>query len=189
MKELSLNILDIAENSVKADAKTVKIELFEDDKTFKMKISDDGKGMTEDFLSTVTDPFSTTRTTRKVGLGIPFLKLAAEQTGGSFNISSKHESIYPDSHGTVTEALFYKNNIDFTPLGDIISTVTTLIIGNPDIRWIFRHKTEKGTTELDTNALKDVLGDVPLNTPEVIAWISEYLKEQYQEFDYNFNGV
>lgn len=181
MKELSLNILDIAMNSVKAKADTVKITLTETDGSFTMSIEDNGCGMKDDFLKTVTDPFSTTRTTRKVGMGIPFLKLAAEQTGGSFTISSKHESEFPDSHGTVTTAVFDKTSIDFTPLGDIVSTVTTLIQGSPDIHWIFSHKTPLGEVSLDTDELKAVLGDVPLDNTEVIIWIKGYLEEAYSE--------
>lgn len=181
MKELSLNILDIAMNSVKARASTVTVELTETEETFTMSISDNGCGMKKDFLKTVTDPFSTTRTTRKVGMGIPFLKLAAEQTGGSFEICSKHESEYPDSHGTVTTAVFDKTSIDFTPLGDIVSTVTTLIQGSPDIRWIFKHTLPKGEISLDTNELKEVLGGVPLDNTEVILWIKGCLEEAYSE--------
>lgn len=187
MKELSLNILDIAKNSVKAKATKILVTLTETDECFTMCISDDGCGMKKDFLLTVTDPFSTTRTTRKVGMGIPFLKLAAEQTGGSFSIESHHESDYPDSHGTVTTASFNKNNIDFTPLGDVISTVTTLIQGSPDIRWVFCHTTPKGEVSLDTDELKAVLGDVPLDNIEVIMWIKDYLEEAYSEMEYNFS--
>ena len=179
MKELSLNILDIAMNSVKARADKVSIELEETAERLSVKITDNGCGMKKDFLDTVTDPFSTTRTTRNVGLGIPLFKLAAEQTGGSFEISSKHESEYPDEHGTVTAASFVKNHLDFTPLGDVVSSVIVLIQGSPDIRWIFTHKTEKGEVALDTAELKEVLGDVPLDNVEVLNWISEYLKEQY----------
>lgn len=179
VKELSLNILDIAKNSVKAGADTVYVTLTETDDTFTMAISDNGCGMKPDFLKTVTDPFSTTRTTRKVGMGIPFLKLAAEQTGGSFKIESKHESAYPQDHGTVTTAVFNKNSIDFTPLGDIISTVTTLIQGSPDIRWIFTHTMPQNEVSLDTQELKTVLGEVPLDNLEVILWIKGYLEEAY----------
>lgn len=183
MKELSLNILDIAMNSVKAKADTVKVILTETDDTFEMKIADNGCGMKKDFLETVTDPFSTTRTTRNVGLGIPFLKLAAEQTGGSFSITSKHESEFPESHGTVTKAVFNKNNIDYTPLGDIVSTVTTLIQGSPDIHWVFTHICPNGEVSVDTDELKAVLGDVPLDNTEVVIWIKGYLEEAYSELE------
>ncbi len=179
MKELSLNILDIAQNSVKAEADRIKITIEETDSTLTFSVEDNGCGMTPDFLKSVTDPFCTTRTTRKVGLGIPLLKLAAEQTGGKLEIESKHVSLYPDSHGTKTSALFYKNHMDFTPLGDIISTVVTLIQGQPDISWRFVHKMKDKTVELHTDEMKEILGDVPLDNFEVISWINEYLKEQY----------
>ncbi len=187
MKELSLNILDIAMNSVKANATKIEIVLTETDETFTMSISDNGCGMKRDFLSTVTDPFSTTRTTRKVGMGIPFLKLAAEQTGGSFSIESRHESEFPDNHGTVTTASFDKTSIDFTPLGDVVSTVITLIQGSPDIRWIFSHTCPKGEVSLDTDELKAVLGDVPLDNADVIIWIKDYLSEAYSDMEYSFS--
>jgi len=167
MKELSLNILDIAENSVKAKATKVEIKLEEDSEILKFSISDNGCGMKPDFLKTVVDPFATTRTTRPVGLGIPFLKLAAEQTGGSMDITSRHIEDFPDSHGTTTSAVFYKNHIDAAPLGDIVETVVTLIQCNPDIEFSFTHVTEDRTVRLETAELKEVLGDVPLNNIEV----------------------
>ena len=181
MKELSLNILDIAMNSVKAGAGTVEITLRETPDTLTISIRDNGCGMTPDFLAAVTDPFTTTRTTRKVGLGIPLFKLASEQTGGSFSITSRHESLYPADHGTETAAVFNKNHIDFTPLGDVISTLTTLIQGAPEIRWRYVHTLPGGEVSLDTEELRAVLGDVPLSEPDVIAWIAGYLEEQYAE--------
>ena len=185
MKELSLNILDIAMNSVKARADTVSITLTETDQTLEIKTEDNGCGMKKELLETVTDPFTTTRTTRKVGLGIPFFKMEAEQTGGYLTVTSKHESEFPDTHGTVTTALFYKNHLDFTPLGDLASTVVTLIQGSPDIRWIFLHKTPHGEISLDTDEMKAVLGDIPLSTPDVLVWIDENLREQYAQAGYN----
>lgn len=179
MKELSLNILDIVENSVKAGASLTEIYVTEEGKTLTITIKDDGCGMTDEVQKTVTDPFYTTRTTRKVGMGIPLLKLEAELTGGKIEIASKHISKFPDQHGTVVNALFYKNHIDFTPLGDVISTITTLIQGHPDTDFLFVHKTEKKSVTLDTRELRKVLEGVPLNTYEVIKWINEYLKEQY----------
>lgn len=181
MKELSLNVLDIAMNSVKARASLVKIEILEDTETLSIIISDNGCGMKKDFLKGVTNPFCTTRTTRKVGMGIPLLKLQAEQTGGSFNITSRHESEYPDSHGTKTEALFYKNHIDMTPLGDIVESIITLIQGNPDIDFLFVHKMNETEINLDTRQMREVLGDIPLNSVEVLGWAAETLHEQYKQ--------
>lgn len=180
MKELSLNILDIAMNSVRAEAKNIEIKIEETDSVMKVVITDDGSGMSEETLKKVTDPFCTTRKTRKVGLGIPFYKLAAEQTGGSFEIRSKMKDETSDISGTTVIAEFIKTHIDCLPLGDIISTVITLIQGSPEIDFVFIHN----SVRLATKELREVLGDVPLSSPEVLSWISEYLKEQYNEMKY-----
>ncbi len=177
MKELSLNILDITENSVKAGATLTEISIVEIGDTLTLTIKDDGCGMSDDVLKTVENPFYTTRTTRKVGLGIPLLKMAAEMTGGSVKIVS---SIDPDNHGTTVTAVFFKNHLDFTPLGDIKETVVTLIQGHPDTDFLFIHKNDIGEVTLDTRELRVVLEGVPLDTYEVIVWIKEYLNEQYQ---------
>lgn len=180
MKELSLNILDIAENSVRAKSSLITIAIVEDSETLKVTVGDNGCGMTAEILQDVTNPFCTTRTTRKVGLGIPLLKLQAEQTGGSVTIVSRHESEFPDTHGTETTALFYKNHIDMTPLGDIIATIVTLIQCNPHLDFLFTHTAANGEVKLDTRELREVLGGIPLNTAEVIMWIKENLTEQYE---------
>ena len=179
MKELALNILDIAENSVKAKATLTKISIEETDNQIILTFTDNGDGMTEEIRQTVTDPFYTTRTTRKVGMGLPLLKLEAEMTGGSITVTSKHISEDPINHGTKVCAVFYKNHIDCTPLGDVIETVATLIQGHPDTDFLFTHKIEEREITLDTRELREVLEGVPLNTYEVIKWIKEFLKEQY----------
>ena len=179
MKELSLNILDIAENSVKAGASLTEIHISETDDTVVIKITDNGCGMTEEILKSVTDPFYTTRTTRKVGMGLPLLKLEAEQTGGEVTVESKPQCDYPEDHGTVVCARFNKKHIDFTPLGDVISSIITLIQGHPDTDFLFEHNVSGKTVRLDTRELRTVLEDVPLNSYEVINWIREYLAEQY----------
>ena len=173
MKELSLNILDITENSVKAGATLTEININETEENLVLTIIDDGHGMTAEILDSVTNPFTTTRTTRKVGMGIPLLKLAAEQTGGEVAITSKHESEFPDSHGTVVKAVFHKNHIDFTPLGDVVATVTTLIQGHPDTDFLFIHSKDENEVRLDTRELRQMLEGVPLDTYEVIKWIEE----------------
>ena len=178
MKEISLNILDITENSVKAGATLTEIYVDEAGDTLTLTIKDDGCGMTEETVKSVTDPFYTTRTTRKVGLGIPLLKLACEQTGGTLSIIS---SVDDDTHGTTVTAVFFKNHIDFTPLGDVISSIVTLIQGHPNTDFLFRHSTERGAVELDTREIRAVLDDVPLDTYEVILWIRDNLEEQYKE--------
>lgn len=179
MKELSLNILDIVENSVKAGATLTEISIDEDDTLLCLMIIDNGCGMTDEILNSVTDPFYTTRTTRKVGLGLPLLKLEAEQTGGELIVESKHESLFPQNHGTKVCAKFFKNHIDFTPLGDVTATITTLIHGHPDTDFLFNHNLGDKTVLLDTRELRKVLDGVPLNNYEVIKWVEEYLLEQY----------
>lgn len=176
MKELSLNILDVTENSVKAGASLTQILLEETDVTLTIKIIDNGCGMDEETVKSVVDPFYTTRTTRKVGLGVPLLKMAAEQTDGRFSVKS---NVSEDNHGTSVTAVFNKNHLDFTPLGDIISTLTTLIQGHPDTDFYFSHKKGGDEVTLDTRELRQVIEGVPLNSYEVIKWIEEYLNEQY----------
>ncbi len=184
MKELSLNILDIAQNSVKAGASVIRIILNETSEILRITIEDNGCGMKKDFLESVTNPFTTTRTTRSVGLGIPLFMLASQQTGGEFEINSRHFEDYPDDHGTIISASFVKNHLDFTPLGDVVATIVVLIQGQPQIHWVYEHITEKVQISLDTDQLKEVLGDVPLDTYEVIEWIEGYLREQYSESGY-----
>lgn len=181
MKELSLNILDIAQNSVKARAKNIEITINEDDVSLEFTIKDDGCGMSEEFLARVTDPFTTTRTTRKVGLGLPLLKMEAEQTGGSLEITSKEESKGED-HGTTVRALFRKDSIDYIPLGDIIGTLCVLIQGADEVDYVFTHKRRgKESVELSTKEMREMLGDLPLSTPDVIAWLRDFLEEGYAE--------
>ncbi len=183
MKELSLNILDIVENSTKAKAELVEIAITEDEDILTIGITDNGTGMREETLLSVSNPFYTTRTTRKVGMGIPLFRFAAEQTGGSLTITSKHFEEYPDSHGTTVTAVFNKKHIDFTPLGDVISTVTTLIQGHPSVDFLFTHSKEDSKVFLDTREIRTVLDGVPLDTFEVLIWIKENLEEQYCEFN------
>ena len=180
MKELSLNILDIAQNSVTARSSLIKIELVETSETLTITVSDNGCGMSKEMVQNVTDPFTTSRTTRKVGMGIPLFKMAAEQTGGYLTITSKSEVDFPNDHGTVTKAHFYKNHLDYTPLGDIINTIVTLIQGMGEIDLIFSHKSESFDVLLDTREIRETLGgDIPLSIPDVLVWITEFLKENY----------
>ena len=182
MKEISLNILDIAENSVKAGASLTEIGITENSEKLILSIKDDGSGMSEETVKSVIDPFFTTRTTRRVGMGIPLLKMAAEQTGGELTIKSKLKTDTSVDHGSIVTAVFNKNHLDYTPLGDVISTVTTLIQGHPDSDFLFIHTYMDKEIRLDTRELRGILEDVPLNTYEVISWISSFLNEQYNGF-------
>ena len=179
MKELSLNVLDITMNSVKAGATLIEILIEETDARLEIVIRDNGCGMTDEIVEQLKNPFYTTRTTRKVGMGVPLLTLAAEQTGGHVTIVSDTEAENPAAHGTTVTAVFDKTHLDFTPLGDMVPTVVTLIQGSPDIDFHFRHTRPDGTAELKTAELRAILGDVSLGTFEVLQWIGEYLREQY----------
>lgn len=173
MRELSLNVMDVAQNSVRAEATLVRISVTESDKDDRLtiEIADDGCGMTQEQVQQVIDPFFTTRTTRKVGLGVPLFKLSAEQTGGSFDIQSEK------GVGTTTTASYVKSHVDMTPLGDINSTVKILIRCNPQIDFVYTCTTDNGSFTLDTRELREVLGDVSLDTPDVLLWIGDYLEE------------
>ncbi len=177
MRELSLNVMDIVQNSLSAGAGLVEISVLEDQKADRLAIvvTDDGKGMTAEQVSHVIDPFYTTRTTRKVGLGVPLFKMEAEMTGGEFSIQSS------PGVGTTVKAQFVPSSVDMIPLGDINATVGLLIKCNPDRDFIFRREKDGQSFTLDTRELRAVLGeDVPLDTNEVTQWIEEYLKENTQ---------
>ena len=177
MRELSLNVLDIAQNSVSANASLVEIELIEDTKKNELLIGiyDNGKGMTSEQVENVRDPFFTTRTTRKVGMGIPLFKFAAEMTGGSFEIESEV------GVGTKVRAYFKTDHLDFTPIGDMTSTIITLITMNLHMDFIYRRKLNSNEFTVDTRQLKEILGDVPLNEPSIVSWIQQYINENTKQ--------
>ncbi len=187
MKELSLNVLDIVQNSLTAGASLVKITLTENEEgILKLTVADDGKGMSKEILEGVTNPFYTTRTTRKVGLGIPLLKLSAEQTGGTLTIFSKEKKEGTGDHGTVITATFDTKSIDFTPLGDMVSTLCTLVQRGGEVDYEYSHSTPKGAVTLSTREMRQMLGEgIPLNSFEVIQWLEGYLTEQYEVLNAN----
>ncbi len=174
MRELSLNILDIAQNSLSAGAGLVTLTVDEDSgaDSLTLRVEDDGRGMDADTLQRVRDPFYTTRTTRKVGMGIPLFRMAAEMTGGSLDIVSE------PGKGTAVTASFSLSHIDRMPLGDMAGTVTALIRLNPGVDFVYRHTVDGRSFEMDTRELRAQLGDVPLSEPDVMEWIDGYLREQ-----------
>lgn len=181
MTEISLNILDIAENSIRAEASLIHIEVLADIKgdTLTVGIKDNGKGMTKEQVANCMDPFFTTRTTRKVGLGIPFFRMAAIATEGEFVISSEVGT------GTDVKAVFRLSHIDRMPLGDINSTIYTLIAFNTNIEFIFSYSYDERQFILDTREFKEILNGVPLDSPEVLKYLKEYLDENKVEVDRN----
>ncbi|MGN0562951.1 MAG: ATP-binding protein [Candidatus Fimenecus sp.] len=166
-------MLDIAQNSIAAAATQIQIEVVErtDAHTLTIGIYDNGCGMTDEQVKSVLDPFYTTRTTRKVGMGVPLFKMAAEQTGGSLTVSSKV------GIGTNIKAVFHTDSVDFTPLGDMASTVTTLVSMNTEIQFLYRHKVDKREFIFDTAEIREILGDVPLSEPAVVQWMREFIEE------------
>ncbi|MEF9945371.1 MAG: ATP-binding protein [Lachnospiraceae bacterium] len=179
MPEIALNILDVAENSVRADASLVEITVAVQTKedTLTVMIKDNGCGMSETQVEKVMDPFFTTRKTRKVGLGVPFFKQAAECTGGSFTITSQ------EGTGTVVTAIFGLSHIDRMPLGDMNATIHTLVVFNQSIDFIYTYCYDDKSFVLDTRELKEILGDVSFQTAEVSGFIKEYLSENEADTD------
>lgn len=173
MKELSLHILDVTQNSFTAGAKAVDLSVTERCGMLTLVVADNGRGMSPEFLARVTDPFTTTRTTRKVGLGIPLLQLAAQQTGGSLNIQSTV------GVGTTVTAVFCGDSIDLPPLGDMAVTVALLCQGMPgDVELTYTRMTEKGVFRFDTREMRAILGpDTPLGHPEITQWMQAYIAE------------
>ncbi len=184
MEEFSLYVLDITMNSVRAGAREIGIKLEEAGEKLCFSVTDDGCGMSRETVEKLSDPFFTTRKTRSVGLGVPFLKMLAEQTGGSVKIESRPESEFPTDHGTRIEAVFGLNHIDFIPLGNMTDTLVALIQGNPGINFTFDHITPRGKVHLSCAELRAVLGDdVSLADFEILEWIRGYLTEGYEEIN------
>ncbi len=179
MRELSLNVMDIAQNSISAGASLITIEVVEDltQDVLSIAVKDNGRGMTPEQVQNVTDPFYTTRTTRNVGLGVPLFKMEAEMTGGSFTIDSVV------GQGTELKAVFHPSSVDMIPLGDINGTMLLLVTGNTDRDFLFTRSYKDHNAQrdfaLDTKELRQVLGgEVSLNAPEVVLWIKGFLEEQ-----------
>ena len=179
MKDLSLHILDIAQNSIAAGSGLIKVTLTEyrGSDLYRIEIGDNGKGMTPDFAATVTDPYVTSRTTRKVGLGLSLFKQNAERTGGTLKILSE------SGRGTIVSADFGLSSIDRPPLGDIAGTMVLLAAANLKTRFIYRHITEKGEYIFDTKKVNEMLEELPISEPGVIRFLKEMIRENLQEIN------
>lgn len=179
MTEISLNILDVAENSTRAGASVVTVTVDADFSADQLTviIQDDGCGMTAEQVERVTDPFFTSRTTRKVGLGVPFFKYAAESTGGSFSIESV------PGEGTTVTAVFILSHIDRMPLGDITSTIHTLVIGHPQTDFVYHYHYNDRSFTMDTREFRAIIGDIPFDEPDISNYILDFLKENKLETD------
>ncbi len=171
MEDLALHILDIAQNSLEAGAGTIQIEILEnpEEDRLTIEVRDDGRGMDQETLAKATDPFFTTRTTRKVGMGLPLLAAAAKAAGGSFAIHSK-----PGEGSTVT-AVFQHKHIDRAPLGDIETTVMVLLAGHSEKDIFFRHRVKDREFELDTRDFR--AADIDLSSPVGLAILREAIRK------------
>jgi hypothetical protein len=169
MIELSLHILDIAENSTRAGAGMVRITISEDRAAdrYTVEIEDDGEGMDEETARKALDPFFTTKTVRRIGLGLPMLKQAAERAEGRMEVRTGK------GQGTKITAEFRRSHIDRQPLGNIAATVTALIAGNPGTDFVYRHDSGRGCYILDTREVRSRIGDIPISRPEVLQWIKD----------------
>jgi len=177
MNELALHILDIAQNSIRARAKLIRISIHENSEKnrYSIHIEDDGSGMTMEQVNKVGDPFFTSRTSRKVGLGIPLLKQTAEQTAGTFEISSK------EGEGTQLRATLTKDHLDRPILGDIAGTLLILAANEnaTDIR--YKHVTDKGEYCVDTREIKESLDGTPITTPEIRQFLMEMIVQNLEQ--------
>ncbi|HYE81279.1 MAG TPA: ATP-binding protein [Clostridia bacterium] len=178
MRDLSLHILDLAQNSISAEASLVSITIIEDMVKDRLTIciEDNGRGMDKDFLEKVMDPFVTTRTSRKVGLGIPLMYAACKRCDGDLIIESERNV------GTKLTATFKHSHIDRAPVGDMAETMLSLIISgsdeNRDVDFVYRHVIGKSEYCLDTREIKSALGnDVSMAEPDVLMWIKDYINE------------
>jgi anti-sigma regulatory factor (Ser/Thr protein kinase) len=173
LRELALHLLDIVENSISAKARNIRIEVEENESTDRLRMSviDDGKGMDAEMVARVIDPFVTSRTTRKVGLGIPLLKEAAEACCGGLTIQSEL------GKGTRVDVEFQRSHIDRMPLGDLAGTFLTVLIGSPEIHWTLLYRVNDRDFLFDDTVVKQELADVPLSEPSVLNYLRETLQE------------
>lgn len=174
MRELSMHILDLAQNSIAAGASRIEIDVSADTKTDRLAISvkDNGRGMPGEFAEKVTDPFTTTRTVRRVGLGIPMFAESARACDGELAVQST------PGRGTTVTADYRLSHIDRAPLGDIASTLVALIAANPEIEIRYRQTVDGREFVLDTEQIKAELEGVPISEAPVLKWIREYVAEQ-----------
>ena len=173
MEDLSLHILDIVENAIAAKAKKIDLlireELNED--RLVIEIADDGIGMDDEVREKATDPFFTTRASRRVGLGLSLMAQAGREAGGMLRIESEL------GKGTKVTATFQYSHIDRKPLGSMIETMTTLLLGNPELDISYSHQKEGKTYTLSSYALKEQFKNRSLAAPEVIRWLKKHLRE------------
>ena len=183
MRELSLHILDIVENGIAAGGNCVWIEVDEARQKDRLKIliRDNGRGMPVEKVDNINDPFITSRTTRRVGLGLSLLAAATERCNGTVRVDTQ------PGKGTQIEATFRYSHIDRAPLGDMAATITTLIIGNPGIDFVYSHRIDGNDFSLDTREIRAEMEDLSLSDPVVIQHLTETIRASLKELESNKN--
>jgi anti-sigma regulatory factor (Ser/Thr protein kinase) len=179
MLELAANILDVAENSIRAGARIIEIRIDEDSEKdlLTIEIADNGQGMSEEIRKKIFDPFYTTKTVRRVGLGIPLLADAAHVSGGSLQVESE------EGRGTKIKATFILSHLDRQPMGDIVNTLIILIAGNSEVDFFYKHRHNDRRFELDTREIRKEIEDVPINHPEILKYIRGVMEEGLREIE------
>ncbi len=175
MRDLSLHILDLVQNAIEAGASEIQLEIVEDTTLDRLciKLVDNGRGMSPSELGKVTDPFVTTRTTRKVGLGLSLLAMSTSCCDGSLTIDSAV------GQGTTVTACYRYSHLDRPPLGPLPPTLVTILAANPGIRFCYRHIYNGKSFEFDSQEIAVVLGDIPFTQPEVLIWLKQFLRDHY----------
>jgi Histidine kinase-, DNA gyrase B-, and HSP90-like ATPase len=184
MKTLALNILDIVQNSVRAKSNEISIEVKESvlSDLLQIVITDNGKGISAAMLKNVTDPFVTSRTKRRIGLGLPLLKQHAELAGGNLKIESEAEK------GTIVKAQFSMKHIDRQPMGDITGVLKILIAANPDINFIYCHVTDNGDFRFSSAETKEYLEVDSLSDSSLMSDIGDMIKANLKEIGVSDQG-
>jgi len=176
MKTIALHLLDIFQNSLAAKAKAIHLEIEEQNNPLvTVSIRDNGIGMAQELVDRITDPFVTTRTTRKVGLGIPLYKQSAEQTGGNLRIYSQQGT------GTSVIATFFTSHPDMIPWGDIAGVIILTMASNPETEFLYLHRTEKGEYKFNSKEIKEMLDGVPITDSEIRKFLAEMITENLLE--------
>lgn len=184
MKDLSLHILDIIQNSIRARAQVIEADLSLEKKgMLAMAIRDNGNGMNEDQLEHVKDPFFTTRNTRRIGMGVSLLSQKAEQAGGSLEIHSE------SGKGTLLKAVFDSGNPDCPPLGDIPECAWMLMAANPAIRFIFRLSCDGCSKSWDSLEIRETLDGVPLTEKSIRKYILDWFNKDFGTFKENIQRI
>jgi len=177
LRELALHIMDIIENGINAGAGLIRLNIQEDRRKNRLRITiqDNGRGIPREILDKVTDPFFTTRTARRVGLGLSLFREASKRCGGEFKIDSR------PGEGTTVEATFQMDHIDLAPMGDLTGALTTLMMGSPEVDFLYTHEIDGRRFVLDTREIRETLDGVPLNNARILKFISDMIEGGVEE--------